>query len=188
MLSSNQQRGDTRCGSQLTAPASFRFESCERNVKLCRRKFHQHSPEWAKVHTDHTHLCFFFPLHYLTLWLCFVSVLSQRGKVKERRHVTVSNKTAESISLVAPGKVKFNLNNRHPCGRWWTDVKQPSQTCTKPYKFGVQGLGNVRKMKHKPPSRNSRRFNSSIFPKSSLLTELDFPISTHDDTVCRLSW
>ena len=117
--------------------------------KLCRRKFRQHSPEWAKVHRAHTHLCFFFPLHYLTLWLCFVSVLSQRGEVKERRHVTVSKKTV-NLSLAGPVKVQFDLNNRHPCGQWWTDVKQPSQTCAKLYKFRVLGSGKCQKNETQP--------------------------------------
>lgn len=71
------------------------------NDKLCRRaadegSWAQWGPDCVKVHRLHVCLCLFSLLHYRTVRLCCVSVLSQRGKVTGWGHMSINRQLLDS--------------------------------------------------------------------------------------------
>lgn len=86
-------------------------ESCEYNVKLCRRKLKQLNAELAKVHRDHVHLCFFL-LHYLTVTLSVtplcLRVITDREGQKKRLD------SCRCVGEIYP-KANLTLYNPRPC-------------------------------------------------------------------------
>lgn len=71
------------------------------NDKLCRRaadegSWAQRGPDCVKVHRLHVCLCLFSLLHYRTVRLCCVSVLSRRGKVTGRGHMSINRQLLDS--------------------------------------------------------------------------------------------
>lgn len=66
-----------------------------------KRKFIQRCLRRAKVHRGHTCLCFDCLQPNLAVWLCFVSVLSQRRKVTQTGHVSIHKPNQTALGLAA---------------------------------------------------------------------------------------
>lgn len=87
--------------SQRSASCDARswHEVCARQTGHRKRKFIQRCLRRAKVHRGHTCLCFDCLQLYLAVWLCFVSVLSQRRKVTQTGHMSIHKPNLTALWL-----------------------------------------------------------------------------------------